>query len=166
MDRTLNMAVKVSLETDNMKLVEEIGMEYIMHLAAEPFEKLRNGTKKIELRLYDEKRKRLKIGDSIIFVNLKDSTDTLKTKITDIYVFDSFEALYKALPLEDLGYSEDEIEQATPEDMIEFYTPEEQAEHGVIGIRLELLSYYHSEVKSLCAEDLGHGGKAVLPKKD
>lgn len=139
MDRTLSMAVKVSLETDNMKLVEEIGMEYIMQLAAEPFEKLRNGTKKIEMRLYDEKRKRIKTGDTILFISLKNPSDTLLTQVTDIYTFASFEDLYRALPLEDLGYSAEEVAAASSKDMEEFYSPKEQAQYGVVGFRLELL---------------------------
>ena len=114
-------------------------MEHTMRLTSEPFEKLRNGTKKIELRLYDEKRKKVKVGDVIEFINLGDSEDVLQTEVIAIYPFGSFEELYRALPLKDLGYSEDEIEAASPDDMDKFYTTEEQAECGVVGIRLKLL---------------------------
>ncbi len=115
-------------------------MEYTMRLTATPFEKLRNGSKVIELRLYDEKRKRIKIGDTILFISLKDPSDTLLTRVADIYRFASFEDLYRALPMEELGYSEDEVATASPKDMEEFYSPEEQAQYGVVGFRLDLLS--------------------------
>lgn len=114
-------------------------MEYTMRLTAAPFEKLRNGSKVIELRLYDEKRKRIKIGDTILFVSLKDPSDTLLTRVVDIYTFASFEDLYRALPLEDLGYSADEVPTASPKDMEEFYSPKEQAQYGVVGFRLDLM---------------------------
>ena len=114
-------------------------MEYTMRLTAAPFEKLRNGSKVIELRLYDEKRKRIKTGDTILFISLKDPSDTLLTRVTDIYTFASFEDLYRALPLEDLGYNGEEVAAASPKDMEEFYSPEEQAQYGVVGFRLDLI---------------------------
>lgn len=114
-------------------------MEYTMRLTAAPFEQLKNGTKKIELRLYDEKRKKIKTGDTVLFINLKDPDDTLLTRVTDVYTFASFEDLYRALPLQDLGYSADELASASPKDMNQFYSPEEQAQYGVVGFRLNLL---------------------------
>lgn len=37
-----------------------------------PFEKIANGTKTIELRLYDEKRQKLNVGDEIVFFIVKE----------------------------------------------------------------------------------------------
>ena len=39
---------------------------------------IRDGKKTIELRLYDEKRKMISIGDSITFVNTEDSKEKQK----------------------------------------------------------------------------------------
>ena len=114
-------------------------MEFTMRLAAAPFEKIKNGSKKIEMRLYDEKRKQIKAGDTILFVSLKDPHDTVLTRVIDIYRFASFADLYEVLPLEDLGYTANEVDTASPKDMVEFYSPEEQAQYGVVGFRLELL---------------------------
>lgn len=114
-------------------------MEYTMRLSAAPFEKLRNGSKIIELRLYDEKRQKIKIGDRIIFISLNNPSETLLTRVTDIYTFASFEDLYKSLPLEELGYSADEVATASPKDMEQFYSTKEQAQYGVVGLRLNLL---------------------------
>lgn len=116
----------------------EIEMKYTMRLTEAPFRQLKNGTKTIELRLNDEKRKEIRIGDTIQFINLGDLKDTLLTKVIDIYVFDSFADLYSTLSLEDLGYSEDEFSTASSKDMDKFYTPEEQALYGVVGFRIEL----------------------------
>lgn len=41
-------------------------MLHKMHLKKEPFEKIRNGTKTIELRLNDEKRQQIQNGDFIV----------------------------------------------------------------------------------------------------
>ena len=40
---------------------------------------------------------------------------------------------------EDLGYSAEEVAAASPKDMEEFYSPEEQAQYGVVGFRLDLI---------------------------
>lgn len=55
-------------------------------------------------------------------------------------MFASFKDLYKALPLEDLGYSEEDMAAASSKDMEQFYSPEEQAQYGVVGFRLDVLS--------------------------
>ncbi len=114
-------------------------MEFTMRLTAAPFEKLQDGSKKIELRLYDQKRQQIKTGDTILFISLKDPRDTVLTRVTDIYRFASFADLYEVLPLEDLGYTADEVATASSKDMDEFYSPEEQAQYGVVGFRLDLL---------------------------
>ena len=118
-------------------------MEFTMRLDPVPFAKICNGSKKIELRLYDEKRKQIKIGDTILFISLKDPNDTVLTRVVDIYRFASFVELYKALPQEDLGYSDEDI--ASPKDMEQFYPPEEQAQYGVVGFRLELIPQEKAE---------------------
>ena len=120
-------------------------MEFTMRLTAAPFEKLQDGSKKIELRLYDEKRQQIKTGDTILFISLKDPRDTVLTRVTDIYRFASFADLYEVLPLEDLGYTADEVATASSKDMDEFYSPEEQAQYGVVGFRLDLLPKENKE---------------------
>ena len=42
-------------------------MTHNMKLNDAPFETIKNGKKTIELRLYDEKRRKIKIGDTICF---------------------------------------------------------------------------------------------------
>lgn len=45
-------------------------MKHNMKLNNEPFELIENGSKKIELRLYDEKRRKLRVNDLIEFTNI------------------------------------------------------------------------------------------------
>lgn len=42
-------------------------MRHTMKLKEDPFERMKNGTKTIEFRLYDEKRRKIKVGDEIEF---------------------------------------------------------------------------------------------------
>ena len=43
---------------------------------------------------------------------------------------------YKSLPLLKCGYTTDNIDTATPTDMEQYYSVEEQKKYGVVGIEL------------------------------
>lgn len=114
-------------------------MEHRMRLKPSPFEKIKQGTKTIELRLYDEKRRKISIGDRICFVNMEDEGETLFVEVKNLYVFESFEKLYQRLPLTSCGYTQEDVHRASPRDMEEYYSPKQQAEVGVVGIEISLL---------------------------
>ena len=113
-------------------------MKHVMKLHSAPFEMIRSGRKTIELRLYDEKRRCISIGDEIKFVSSFDSTISLNCRVIALHKFDSFEDLYNSLPLMQCGYTENDILTASPNDMDVYYSKEKQKELGVIGIEIEL----------------------------
>ncbi|MBQ9976376.1 MAG: ASCH domain-containing protein [Clostridia bacterium] len=113
-------------------------MKHKMNLIKEPFDKIASGQKTIELRLYDEKRRAVGVGDVITFVCTEDSRQ-ISTRVVALYVFDSFEELYKNLPLDRCGYSSDEITSAHWSDMGKYYSEEEMKKYGVVGIELALI---------------------------
>lgn len=47
--------------------------------------------------------------------------------------------LYATLPLLKCGYTSETISSATPNDMNQYYSIEEQSRHGVIGFEMELI---------------------------
>lgn len=112
-------------------------MEHEMNLAAEPFNLIASGKKTIELRLYDEKRQKIKVGDKIKFTNARDGA-TLYTEVLALYIFKNFEELYRSLPLSDCGYTEETLKSASPKDMEAYYPPERQKLYGVVGIKIKL----------------------------
>ena len=73
--------------------------EHVMNLTPAPMQEIRTGNKTIELRLNDEKRKQISVGDTIKFINTEDSNDTLRVKVVDLFLFSSFAELYDNLPL-------------------------------------------------------------------
>lgn len=107
-----------------------------MKLQDSPFNQIKNGTKTIELRLYDEKRKQIKINDKIIFTNIN-TNEKLTVLVTNLHIYDSFEELYKHFDKVSLGYNIDE--EANPKDMELYYSNEEQSKYGVIGIEIKLI---------------------------
>ena len=117
-----------------------------LRLNKKPFESIKNcektvsvkgGTKTIEMRLYDEKRQQINIGDFIVFKLRDNEEEQIKTVVQDVDVFLNFEELYKNYDKVSLGYKNDE--DASYKDMEEYYSKEEQAKYGVVAITVELV---------------------------
>ncbi len=111
--------------------------KHTMRLHPAPFAMIGGGKKIYELRLYDEKRRAIKAGDSILFENTE-TGEQLTAAVLALHRFDSFEALYNSLPLSQCGYTEEDISTAHFSDMEQYYSPEEQAKYGVVGIEIAL----------------------------
>jgi len=108
-----------------------------MRLNPEPFEMIESGRKTIELRLLDEKRRAIKLGDMIVFTNTATGAE-LRTEVVGLHTFASFEELYKALPLLRCGYTAEDVKAAHYSDMDIYYPAWEQEKYGVVGIELRL----------------------------
>ena len=106
-----------------------------MNLHSAPFEMIKSGEKTIELRLFDEKRQKIRVGDRIIFTNSTNG-EKINTRVVKLHLFDSFEQLYKKLPLLKCGYTTEDINTAAPSDMEDYYSIDEQRKYGVVGIEL------------------------------
>lgn len=109
-------------------------MIHKMKLQESPFERIKNGTKTVEFRLYDEKRSKIKIGDQIEFSKLPDLQETILVDVLDLYREDTFENLFKKLFTD-----EDEIKKKT-KSMYQYYSPDEEKQYGVVGIKISLIS--------------------------
>ena len=111
-------------------------MVHHMHLQPEPFEKILSGQKTIELRLYDEKRQQILEEDTIEFSCLGNDDRSITAKVSALHLFPSFKMLYEKLPLNQCGYTTDELQNASFKDMEQYYPAEEQKRYGVVGIEL------------------------------
>lgn len=107
-----------------------------MNLNPIPFELIINGLKDIEMRLFDERRRNIKVGDQIEFTN-NVTGEKLLVDIINLYRFDSFDELYEHFPKERLGYLPDE--KANPRDMEQYYSKDKIEQYGVIGIEIKLV---------------------------
>ena len=114
-------------------------MTHEMKLNREPFLMIESGKKRYELRLYDEKRQKLSVGDTILFTMVSDLSRKLTAEVIALHCFPSFDALYGVLPLRECGYREEELSTASPDDMAVYYSPEEQKRYGVVAIELKLI---------------------------
>lgn len=112
-------------------------MIHEMRLDNEPFLIIKNGKKRVELRLYDEKRRKIKEKDLIIFTNRKDNS-TLKTKVTKLHIYPNFKKLYDNFNKEIIGYKKNKIKNY--KDMEEYYKIEDINKYGVVGIEFKIIS--------------------------
>lgn len=112
-------------------------MEHTLRLQPRYFEYIKIGTKRIELRLYDEKRKLIKVGDTINFIKEDETKEELKVKVKDLLIFKNFEELFENYTIEILADNSMTKEELLTE-LEKFYTKEKQKEYNVIGILIEL----------------------------
>ena len=104
-----------------------------MKLNESPFERMKNGTKTIEFRLYDEKRQQIKVGDQIEFSKTPDLQEKLLVDVVELYREDTFENLFRKL------YNDEEEIKRKTKAMYEIYSPEKEKEYGIIGIKIILI---------------------------
>ena len=109
-------------------------MIHEMKLNESPFERIKNGTKTIEFRLYDEKRKKLKIGDKIEFSKLPDLQEKILAQVIDIYKDKTFKNLFNRI------YTDKKEVERKAESMYQYYSKEQEEKYGVVGIKIKLLS--------------------------
>lgn len=113
-------------------------MLYEMKLQPEYFNFILNGTKRIEIRLNDEKRQNIKLGDKIKFLKEPDLNESFEAQVIGLLRYNSFEEMFKDYDISILS-----DKSMTKEELIsvleQFYTKEKQEKYGVLGIRIELI---------------------------
>ena len=113
-------------------------MIHEMKLQPEYFNFILNGTKRIEIRLNDEKRQNIKLGDKIKFLKEPDLNESFEAQVIGLLRYNSFKEMFKDYDISILS-----DKSMTKEELIsvleQFYTKEKQEKYGVLGIRIELI---------------------------
>lgn len=108
-----------------------------MNLYDENFKCIKNGTKRIELRLNDEKRKSICIGDYIEFKNLN-TNDKILVRVIALLNYETLEDLINDYEMKALINKS-----TTKEDLINnfsyIYSLEEQRKYAILGIKFEIV---------------------------
>lgn len=112
-------------------------MIHEMKLYEENFYDLINGNKKREYRLYDEKRKLIKIGDTIKFIKLPNLNEFYLADVDKIEVFNNWYDCYQKYFEEDFKSRYKDVEEVV-EDTYNggYYTEEETNKNGCCCITL------------------------------
>lgn len=107
-------------------------MIHKMKLLEDPFNRIKDGSKTVEFRLYDEKRKQIKIGDKIEFFKLPDLKESIVVRVISLYQEKSFYDLFSKL-------YDDELEiKKKFGGIYKIYSIEDEDKYGVLGIGIEL----------------------------
>lgn len=109
-------------------------MTHKMKLVDFAYKAIKNREKTIEVRLNDEKRRLINVGDTIEFTHV-DTGETIKVKVTNLYKFKTFKELFDKFDNKQIGVSETDDYTI----MDNFYTKEEQDKYGALGIEIELI---------------------------
>ncbi len=109
-------------------------MIHKMNLAPCAFESIGMGKKTIEMRLYDEKRAKVNIGDEIEFENT-DTHRKIKCTVINLTRYKDFFELYSNFDKTALGYEANETAKA--EDMYTYYSSDRIKKYGVLAIEIK-----------------------------
>lgn len=108
-----------------------------MCLHSKNFEYIKNGTKRIELRLNDEKRKSICIGDYIEFKDLN-TDDKILVRVIALLNYEKLEDLISDHKIEVLinkDFTKDELINM----FNNIYSIEKQKEYNILGIKFEIV---------------------------
>lgn len=108
-------------------------MTHKMNLWNNAFLTIKNKTKTIEMRLFDEKRSLISIGDTIEFTNTT-TDEVIECTVINLYKYEDFHELYKHHDKISIGYNKNET--ANPDDMLAYYSTENIKKNGVLGIEI------------------------------
>lgn len=105
-----------------------------LSLHPEPFAAIASGHKTIESRLYDEKRRKIQLGDQIVFINRVDSEQTVVVTVVGLLRYATFHDLFSHN--DSLKFGGESVEWLENQ-INEFYSAEDQQRYGVLGIEFE-----------------------------
>ena len=108
-------------------------MEMVVHLDNDVFEIVRKGIKDVEVRVNDEKRRKLKVGDTLVFLKRPLDDEEIRATVTALDYYDNFEELVKHYEMKRL-YLESYTKEMWLNEMKRFYSNEEQTKYGVVAI--------------------------------
>lgn len=102
------------------------------------FNLVKDKIKTFEVRLFDEKRKLINVGDTIIFTCGDDKNPTLETRVVSLLQFESFEKMASYIPSRLIGFENCTINQII-DTYHKFYTPEQEKFYGVLAIEVQVI---------------------------
>ena len=112
-------------------------MEMVIHLDSDIFEIVENNSKNVEIRVNDEKRRKLNIGDTLVFLKRPDDIEKLTAKVTNLVYFNNFREVTNYYDMKRIYLD------GTPKDefvdlMKRFYSDDAVETYGVVAIEFKL----------------------------
>lgn len=109
----------------------------IMRLQPEFFEKIKNGEKIYEIRLNDEKRQQVNVGDIVIFKKEPDCYEGIVVKVLEKRFFRNFAQMAQAMSLSEMGFSGKNAEQVERK-LHTIYSRKDEERYGVVVFKIQV----------------------------
>jgi len=110
-------------------------MKHEMRLEPILFEEMKSGSKKVELRLNDEKRQKINLGDTIIFCKRPECVEKIEVRVAGLDKYKTIKELVEATPLEYWGPRFHGKQQLLNHSW--HYSEEKIKKYGLLAIRIE-----------------------------
>ena len=115
-------------------IISDSPYKFTMSVRHKYFEMIKTGQKDIELRAYDEKRKKMKTGDRFLLYDAENPNESIICEILNMHVAPDFESLFKNLDIKRSGFQnmKELIDTVT-----KFVSYEELQREQVVGIEIK-----------------------------
>lgn len=114
--------------------IQNIPYQFTMSVRHKYFELIKSGAKDIELRAYDEKRKKMKTGDKFLLFDAENPDQYIICEVLNMHVAPDFESLFKKLDIKRSGFQ-------TMDELIDvvtkFVSREELQREQVVGMEIK-----------------------------
>ncbi len=116
-----------------------------MKLFSELFFRIKEGKKIIEVRLFDEKRQKVSVGDEIEFSLIDNQDEKILVKVIGLSRFWSFKDLYSSFHYSMFGHTHGTTLNDQIKDIEKCYSKEEEKKYGVLGIHVKIIDQLDSQ---------------------
>ena len=115
-------------------ITSDIPYQFTMSVRNKYFEMIKTGQKDIELRAYDEKRKKMKAGDRFLLYDAENPDEYIICEILNMHIAPDFESLFKNMDIKRSGFRDmnELIDTVT-----KFVSREELQREQVVGIEIK-----------------------------
>ncbi|MCQ2582095.1 MAG: NUDIX domain-containing protein [Alphaproteobacteria bacterium] len=115
-------------------ILPNIDCKFSMSVQHKYFELIKSGQKDIELRAYDEKRKRITIGDKFLLFDAEKTPEYIICEVLNMHIASDFESLFEKIDIKRAGFK-------TVQELIDIITKfipyEKLTQEQVVGIEIK-----------------------------
>lgn len=115
-------------------MTSDIPYQFTMSVRHKYFEMIKTGQKDIELRAYDEKRKKMKTGDKFLLFDAENPNQYIICEVLNMHIAPDFESLFKKIDIKRSGFKDIAELMDT---ITKFVSHEELAREQVVGMEIK-----------------------------
>lgn len=115
-------------------IMPNLDCRFSMSVRHRYFELIKSGQKDIELRAYDEKRKKMKTGDKFLLFDAENPDEYIICEVLNVHIAPDFESLFKKIDIKRSGFKDINELMDT---ITKFVSREELSREQVVGMEIK-----------------------------